>query len=114
MNGSVLIQQLAYSVPVIIVYLLGLILAVIFIKKYPVPAILTLLAAIILLGNIFGVTFAQTYLIRARLGSGGSMASYSTMSSMISIIGSLMRAVGSALLLAAVFVGRKSRTIADE
>lgn len=112
MNGLVLIQQLAYSIPVILVYLVGLVLAVIFIKKYPVPAILTLLAAIILLGNIFGITFAQTYLIRSRLGSSGSMASYSTMSQMISIMGSLMRAVGSALLLAAVFVGRRSQTIA--
>ena len=112
MNGSVLIQQLAYAGPVILVYLVGLILAVIFIKKYPVPAILTLLAMIVLLGTIFGVAFAQTYLIRARLGSGGSMASYATMQSMVSLIGIVMRALGSALLLAAVFVGRKGQTIA--
>lgn len=112
MNGIVLIQQLAYSVPVILVYLVGLVLAVIFIKKYPVPAILTLLAMIILLSNIFGVTFAQVYLVRSRMGSGGSMASYNTMTSMVSIIGSVMRALGSALLLAAVFVGRKSQPVA--
>lgn len=111
MNGSFLIQQLAYAGPVIVVYLVGLVLAVIFIKKYPGPAILTLLATIILLGNIFGIAFAQAYFIRARLGLGGSMASYSTMMSVVSIIGSIMRALGSALLLAAVFVGRKSRTI---
>jgi hypothetical protein len=111
MNGSLLIQQLAYSGPVIVVYLVGLVLAVIFIKKYPVTAILTLLAIIILLGNIFGIALAQGYFIRARLESGGSMASYSTMMSAVSIIGSIMRALGSALLLAAVFVGRKSQTI---
>ena len=109
MNGSFLIQQLAYSGPVIVVYLVGLVLAVIFIKKYPVPAILTLLAIIILLGNIFGIAFAQAYFIRARLG--GSMASYSTMMSVVSIIGSIMRALGAALLLAAVFAGRKSQTV---
>ena len=36
MNGTFLIQQLAYSGPVIIIYLVGLGLAVTFIKKYPV------------------------------------------------------------------------------
>jgi len=112
MNSSFLIQQIAFAGPVLVVYLVGMVLAVIFIKKYPVPAILTLLAMIVLLGTIFGVTFVQTYLIRARLGSGGSMASYSTMTSMVSIIGSIMRALGSGLLLAAVFVGRKGQTIA--
>jgi len=110
-NSSFLIQQLAYAGPVIVVYLVGLVLAVIFIKKYPVPAILTLLATIILLGNIFGIAFAQEYFIRARLVSGGSMASYSTMMSAVSLIGSIMRALGSALLLAAVFVGRNRKTI---
>ena len=113
MNFFFLLQQLAYSGPVIIVYLVGLGLAVTFIRKYPVPAILTLLASIILLGNIFGITFAQVYLVRARLGSSGSMSSYNTMQSMVSIIGSIMRTVGSALLLAAVFWGRKSQTIAE-
>ena len=111
MNSSFLIQQLAYAGPLIVVYLVGLVLAAIFIKKYPGPAILTLLATIILLGNIFGVAFAQGYFLRARLGSGGSMVSYSTMMSAVSIIGSIVRAVGSALLLGAVFVGRNSKTI---
>ena len=37
MNSSFLIQQLAYAGPVIVVYLVGLVLAVIFIKKYPSP-----------------------------------------------------------------------------
>jgi hypothetical protein len=111
MNSSLLIQQLAYAGPVIVVYLVGLVLAVIFIRNYPVPAILTLLATVILLGNIFGNAFAQEYFIRARLAPGGSMASYSTTMSVVSMIGSIMRALGSALLLAAVFVGRKSKTI---
>jgi hypothetical protein len=112
MSGVFLIQQLAYSGPVIIVYLVGVGLAVTFMKKYPVPALLTLLAMIMLLGNIFGVTFVQAYLIRARLGSGAPMSSYNTMQSMISILGTIMRAVGSALLLAAVFLGRKRQTVA--
>ncbi len=111
MNSSFLIQQIAFAGPILVVYLVGMVTAVIFIKKYPVPAILTLLATIILLGNIFGVAFAQAYFMRFRLGVFGPMASYSTIFSVVSIIGSVMRAVGSALLLAAVFVGRKSKTV---
>jgi hypothetical protein len=110
-SRSFLLQQLAYAAPVMVVYLVGLVLAVIFIKKYPGPAILTLLAIIILLGNIFGVAFTQAYFIRARMGLYGPMANYNTMMSVVSIIGSIMRAVGSALLLAAVLIGRTSKTI---
>src|SRR5712692_918006 len=111
MNSSFLIQQIAFAGPVLVVYLVGMVLAVIFIQKYPVPAILTLLATIILLGNIFGVAFAQAYFMRFRLGVFGPVASYSTIFSVVSVIGSVMRAVGSALLLTAVFVGRKSKTV---
>jgi hypothetical protein len=45
------------------------------------------------------------------MGLYGPMANYNTIMSVVSIIGSMMRAVGSALLLAAVFIGRKSKTI---
>ena len=69
------------------------------------------LAPMILLGNIFGIAFAQAYFIRARLESDGSTASYSTVMSVVSIVGCITRILRSALLLAAVFVGRKSRTI---
>src|SRR5712692_4680757 len=106
MNSSFLIQQIAFAGPILVVYLVGMVTAVIFIKKYPVPAILTLVAIIILLGNIFGVAFAQAYFLRV-----GRFQSYNTIMSVVAIIGSIMRAVGSALLLAAVFVGRKSKTV---
>ncbi len=108
---SFLVQQLAYSSLAIVVYLVGLVLAVIFIKKYPVPAILTLLAAVILLVNVLGTAGAQTYLMRLRFESNWTIAQYGDMMSLVSIIGSISRALGSALLLAAVFVGRKSKTI---
>ena len=111
MNGSFLIQQLAYASPVIVVYLVGIVLAVIFIKKYPGPAILTLLGAVILLVNALGTAGAQAYLMRLRFDSNWTIAQYAEMMSLVSIIGSIARALGSALLLAAVFVGRKSKTI---
>ena len=108
---SFIFQQLAYAGPVLIVYLVGLILALIFIRKYPVPALLTLVDTVILAATIFGISFTQTYLMRVRITSGWPFDKYNQMMSMVSITGSIMRALGSALLFAAIFVVRKSKTI---
>ena len=91
-------QQLAYAVPSLIVYLAGMVLAVIFIRKYPRPALLTLLATIILLVTTFGVAFAQGYLATARLEYAWSQVQYSQRLSLVSIPGSILRGLGSALL----------------
>ena len=109
--GSVLAQQLAYAAPALIVYLVGMVLAVIFIRKYPGPAILTLLATVILLVTTIGTALAQVYFMRLRVESGWTTARYGQMMSVVSIAGSMLRALGLALWLAAVFVGRKSKTI---
>ena len=110
---SFLVQQLAYAGPVLVVYLVGIVLAVIFIKKYSGPAILTLLATVILLVNTLATASAQAYLMRLRFDSAWTITQYSQMMSVVSIAGSIARCLGSALLLAAVFVGRKSKTIAQ-
>jgi len=110
-SSSFLIQQLAYAGPVIVVYLVAMVLAVIFIRKYRVPALLTLLAAVILLLNILGTAGVQAYLMRFRFESNWTMTQYGRAMGVVAIIGSVIRALGSALLLAAVFVGRKSKTI---
>ena len=108
---SFMIQQLAYAVPTLIVYLVGMVLAVIFVRKYPRPALLTLFATIILLVTTVGITFAQGYLSTLRLEYGWSQIQYGQRLSLVSIPGSILRGLGTALLLAAVFVGRKSKTI---
>jgi len=102
-------QQLAYAAPSLIVYLVGMVLAVIFIRKYLMPAILTLLAVIILLVTTVGVSFGQAYLATQRLEYGWSAVQYSQRLYLVSIPGSILRGLGAALLLAAVFVGRKTK-----
>ena len=109
--SSFVIQQLAYASPALLVYLVGMVLAVIFIRKYPGAAILTLLATIILLGTTIGLTLAQAYSMRLRFESGWTPARYSQIMSVLSIAASIMRGLGLALWLAAVFVGRKSKAI---
>ncbi len=109
--GSFLTQQLAYAAPALLVYLVGMVLAVIFIRKYPGPAILTLLGTGILLVTTIGIALAQVHFMRLRVESGWTTARYGQMSSVVSIAGSMLRGLGLALWLAAVFVGRKSKTI---
>jgi hypothetical protein len=111
--GSFLTQQLAYAAPALIVYLVGMVLAVIFIRKYPGPAILTLLATIILLVTTIGIAMAQVHFMRLRVEPGWTTARYGQVMSVVSIAGSMLRALGLALLLAAVFVGRKSKAISQ-
>lgn len=107
---SIALQQLAYATPSLLVYLAAMVLAVIFIRKYPGPAILTLVAAIILLLTTVGVVFGQAFLAAQRLEYGWSAVQYSQRMYLVSIPGSILRGLGAALLVAAVFVGRKSKT----
>jgi hypothetical protein len=72
---------------------------------------LTLCGSVILLITTIGLTFAQFYLFRSRLASGWSAAGYSQALAIVSLVANIMRALGLALWLAAVFVGRKSKTI---
>lgn len=108
---SYLIQQLAYSSPSLLVYLAGAILGAIFIKKYRTPAMLTLFASLILLITTVGVSSLQAYLLSARVEYGWSAARHSQMLTLVSLAGNIIRAVCLGLWLAAVFVGRKSKTV---
>jgi hypothetical protein len=108
---SFLGQQLAYSLPQLLVYLAGLILAIIFFRKYSTSALLVLCGSVVLLLTSLGQTFIQFYLFRARVESGWSAAGYARMLSIVFVVASILRALGLALWLAAVFAGRKSKTI---
>lgn len=106
-----LLQQLGYATPQLLVYLVGLVLAIVFLRKYPASAMLTLCGSMVLLLTTLGLTFTQFYLFRARFEYGWSTAGYAQVLSLVSLLASIMRALGLALWLAAVFVGRKSKTI---
>lgn len=107
--GSYLLQQIAYSIPGLLAYLAGLILALIFIRKYPVPAMLTLVGSLILLVTTVGIILTQFYLFRSRLQYGWSGSDYSRMLGIVSITGNILRALGLGFWLAAVFVGRRKQ-----
>lgn len=109
--GSYVLQQLGYGIPLLVVYLIGILLSAIFVRKYPFPAMLTLAGAAILFVNLIAIALVQGYLITARVESGWSPEQYSQLMTIVSVIGGLVRAIGTALLIGAIFVGRSVKGI---
>ena len=106
---SILLQQLITAVPMLIVSLVGLVLALVFIRKHTAPAVLTILGLLAFWVATGGAAFAQAYLLRSRMVYGWTNIQYGQMMSVASISTSIVRALGMALLLAAVVVGRKGK-----
>ena len=107
------LQQLGYAAPLLIVYLVGIILAAVFVRKYPFPALLALAGCLILSLNILALTMTQGYFINARIESGWTVAHYSQMTMIVSAVGAVFRALGTALLVAAIFIGRKAKPASE-
>jgi hypothetical protein len=101
------LTQLAGQAPVLLAYLVGMILALVFWRRSPGPCVLTLVATGLLLGTTLVQSFLFLYLIRAREDFGWTEERYRWMLSANALVGSVIRAVAFGLLLAAVFVGRK-------
>ena len=100
-------QQLVAQIPVLLVAFIGLGLSLVFLGRYRWPAVLTLLATGILLITTFVVTGAQAYVFSSRNTMGLSTENYTQLAIGVGWVGSLARALALALLLAAVFIGRK-------
>ncbi len=111
--GQYVLQQLGYATPMLIVCLVGIILAAVFVRKFPFPAMLTLAGCVILFLNIFAITMTQGYFIQARVESGWSAAQFSQLTMIVSAIGAIVRALGTALLVAAIFIGRKTKPASE-
>ena len=109
--GQYISQQLAYSGPVLIVYLVGMILSLVLIRKYPTAAILALAATFVLFATSIGLTMTQGYLFSTRLEAARSLSQYNQMQTILLIAGAGLRTLGTALLVAAVFTGRKEKGI---
>lgn len=108
--GQYVIQQLGYGAPLLFVYLVGIVLAAVFVRKYPLPAMLTLAGAVILAVNVFALALIQGYFINARIQAGWTVQEYTQITMVVSAIAAIVRAIGTALLIGAIFVGRKVKT----
>lgn len=104
---SFLMSNLGINAPVLLVYLVAFILALVYLNRFWAPALLTLVGAGVLGTVTLGIAVAQAWLIESRQANGGSQAEYAWLMWGLGMTGSVLRAVGLGLLVAAIFVGRR-------
>ena len=112
MNSSsvipTLMTQMASQSPVLIVYVLGIVLALIFWRRCPTSCVFTLIAMAILLLTTVAQTFLNIYVVQLRASQGWTSAQVGTFFTINALVGGVLRAAAMGLLLAAVFMGRPS------
>ena len=100
-------QQLPYNVPMLLVSLVGIVLSLVYLKRFTTPAVLVLNASMLLFFVTLCLPFIQGYLIGNRNSLGGLN---SVMMMVVGVGGSLLRSAAFCLLLMAAFVGRRANS----
>jgi hypothetical protein len=100
------LAQMATRIPVLLIYLGGMALSFTFWRRYPKPCLLLFLAMLLaLLGSIVSV-FAFVYVTRTMIGVANA-AQVGLIINTIVVVANIVQAVALALMLAAIFVGRR-------
>ncbi|MEW6130642.1 MAG: hypothetical protein AB1757_26665 [Acidobacteriota bacterium] len=108
------ITQLAGQLPILLAYLIGMILAMVFWRRYRAACRLTLIATSLLLLTSIIFPFIFQYLNYVRVERGWDYSKMSLILFMVNLLSSLLRAAGIGLLLAAVFVQRRVDTKVEQ
>ena len=103
------LMQLAGQTPVLLVYVVGIILALVFWGRHRMPSMLTMIACVVMLVASIGQTILWHTLLQMRDSLGWPMQKYGSMMSMVSLVSSVVRAIALGVLLAAVFAARGPR-----
>jgi hypothetical protein len=110
MTGEVVqfsLQQLLTQLPVLLAYVIGMVLALIFLRRCTGASVLTLVGAGVSIAVLVIQTFLVQYLILNRLELGTDMRGFNQMMVAINVAANIFRALAIGLFLAAIFVGRK-------
>ena len=103
------LTQLLGQAPILLVYLVGMVVALVFWRRCPRPAMLTLIGMALLLVTTLVQSFLFIYFHWARDDFGWSHERLGWMLSANGLVGSVFRAAAFGLVLTAVFIGRKER-----
>jgi hypothetical protein len=105
-NTLASMTQLAAQSPILLIYCVGLGLAVLQWRRSPLPSLLTLIAlALLLLISVVQVVVTQS-LVQARTDADWSADRMGHVLMFVGVVASCLRAIGFGLLIAAVFVKR--------
>jgi hypothetical protein len=103
-----LLSQLVFFAPVLVVYLVAIILALVYLGRARGPALLTLAGVGVLVVTLVGAAVAQAWLIESRQTDGLTVADFAGRMRTVGIGGTCFHAAGLGLLVAAIFVGRRA------
>src|SRR4029453_683551 len=102
---SNVLAQLVGQAPLLLVYVVGMVVALSYLPRYRGPAMMTLIATGALLAVSIGQAFLVPYVIQSnslRMGSRGLVC----LLSIVALASSLIRAEATGVIMAAVFTGR--------
>jgi hypothetical protein len=102
---SVLLQQIAWNGPALLVLVVGMFLALVTFSRHPLPSILTMIACGLMTLTRLSLVFINYSLMRGNAGR-----DFDGTRQFLAIGNTIFGAVGLALLVAAVFVSRKNPT----
>jgi hypothetical protein len=103
---SYILSHLTASAPGLLVVFLGMVVSLFFLRRCPLPALLTVLACGVFLATGLAMIFIQAWLFNQQQEAGWDAAETARLMSSIGIGGNVLRATALALLILAVFVGR--------
>jgi hypothetical protein len=111
MNHNIMpyLTQLMSAAPLLLVYFVGLILALVFWRRCPTPSLLVVIASVLLLLVTVTHICVYQYLVRSRAELGWTQGTLGWALTIVSLTGSCLRAAGMGLLLTAVFLQRRVR-----
>lgn len=101
------LTQLASRAPTLLVYAIGLTLAVVYWKRYPRPCLLVFLALCLSGFTLVSSAFLFMYLPRAMADFGWADQQFGLIIGVVSFTANMLHAGATAMLLSAVFVGRR-------
>lgn len=103
---STVLAQVVGQAPLLLVYIVGMVVALSYWPRYRLPSMLTFIATGVLLAVSIGQALLVQYVIQANAGSGMGSAALGGTLSAVGLVSSLIRAVATGLIVAAVFTGR--------
>lgn len=101
-----LLSQLGSQVPAMLVLAIATVLAFVFLRRAFLASVMTLAGVAVMVVTKIGIAMVQANLIESRPSGGGDAEEFGRMMAMIGFTGACAHAVGLALLVAAIFVGR--------
>jgi hypothetical protein len=106
MGDSLFLQQIAPQAPLLVVYLLGMVLAVVFWTRCPGAAIVTVLGCGVLVVTTLVMAFVQASMIERQRSGAMTGEQFAAAMRAVGFVGSAGRALGLGVIVAAVFMGR--------